>query len=132
VTPGFVVFALVLLGASILGTMVLPRIWHDAARDLECPQSWWVFGEEGWRGFRRAMPVAILSSWIISIGVAILPFVPRRPPESFIWAVPILVAGVIAFGLICTVWFWNWPKFVVPPHLRHERGTLSGVFSRRR
>ncbi|HEY6202295.1 MAG TPA: hypothetical protein VI056_04565 [Candidatus Limnocylindria bacterium] len=117
---------LVRLAGAALWTVLLPRYWRGDLSTFDQRQSWWLFGDEAWRAFRRTYLLAVVEAWIIAIGTALLPFTPARPPESLPFAITFGAGLLIVFVLINTVWYLNWPKIVVPPRLRHERGMFSG------
>jgi hypothetical protein len=117
----------VLIVAAAFGTAMLPRYWRGDFPAFDRPQGWWAFGDESWRAFRRTYALCVVAAWLIAIGTVLLPYVPRRPPESLPFAIPFGAALLIVFVLMNTVWYWNWPKVVVPPRLRQEHGSLSGI-----
>jgi hypothetical protein len=122
----FVVFA---VGMIVL-TALIPRFWKHDITGLDRPRPWWVFGSDAWRAFVRIMPIALVGGWLlIAAGVLMLttPAGQRTP-----LAPPLAAALLLVFVLIATIWFWNQPKFLVPPHLRQEVGTLSGMFRSKR
>lgn len=116
-----VIFAIGLAVATVL----LPRHWKHEIGTLDG-------AGEFVTSVMRIMPIAIAGGWLTVGGAILLPFVPSEPPESLAFAVPFALAVFLAALLICTVWFWNRPKFLVPPHLRDQPGTLTGIFRRPR
>jgi hypothetical protein len=117
----FVVFA----GGLTLFTPLVLRFWKHDITGLDRPRRWWVFGGEAWRAFVRITPIAVVGGWLlVAAGVLMLttPAGQRTP-----LAPPLAAALLLLFVLLATIWFWNQPKFLVPPHLRHEAGTLSGL-----
>jgi ABC-type Fe3+ transport system permease subunit len=123
--------ALVLLIAAVVATLRLPAIWRNQIKDQDRTQPWWPYGDKAWRGFLRAMPLGIAAAWLICAVVLLGQVLPQRPPDSLVWAVPLTTALALVLFFMVTTWCWNWPKFLVPPHLRNDPGALSNLGARR-
>ncbi len=119
----FVVFALFALAN-------VPRYWREPYWPAE-PGGWWPYGRGLWLGIRRSEPVIIvgIAMWLAVIFLA-TPLVPPSGgsgafvrPVGYVAAVFGVIAAVVV--LTGTIALWNWPKWLVPPKLRNERGILS-------
>jgi hypothetical protein len=125
-----IAFVLLAVGL-IVATALLPRYWKHDITALDRPQPWWVFGGDTWRAAIRIMPVSIVGGWIvIATGIAMWlePAGETRSP----WAVPLGAGLLMSVLLMLTIWFWNWPKLLVPPYLRNERGVMSELSAPKR
>lgn len=87
---------------------------------------WLMFGEAFWHGIGRSAP--LLAAWSIfftaPIGFALAL---AEPGEGILWWAPWAVTGaafVLLTLLTTTVHFFNFPKWVVPPHRRAEPGAI--------
>lgn len=123
-------FVVLAIGLAV-ATAMLPRFWKHKTTSLDRPQPWWLFGGEAWRAAMRIMPISIIGGWVIVAGGVAMWLQPAGETRSP-WAPPLAAALLLVFILIATIWFWNQPKSLVPPHLRNEPGTLSGIFGSRR
>ncbi|MES5819517.1 hypothetical protein [Streptomyces sp. RG80] len=89
------------------------------------------FGEETRRGEVRSVSLTAASLW----GIGLLFLTAWTEEGSAITGVIFLISmAVIALSLIleaCVVLF-NWPKFVVPPHMRSDLGVIAANRARRR
>jgi hypothetical protein len=130
VRPDTFVAFVVLAAGLTFGTVFLKRYWSQQDSEIDRPPPAWLFGGDAWRTARRIMPISIVGGWLlIAAGVLMLttPSGQRTP-----LAAPLAAALLITFILIGTIWMWNQPKFLVPPHLRNAPGILTGVLRARR
>jgi hypothetical protein len=106
----------------VLALGSLARKWHAPE---EHPSNrmppYWVWGESWWRGVRRGrLPARIGGLFIAAAAV-------------FSSLAPYLGLAVLVFSLplMATTFLFNWPKAVVPPPFRQERGVLKESLSDR-
>ena len=136
------------IAAAVVGTLIgvgglclLPRVWRGYLQRRETrfrgqlrshgelSLIWWPFGEVTQRGAVRgfvAMDLAwfagVLGFWAMQLSDKL------TGSASHAWRVVALVflacfgAG---FALFLTVMFFNWPKFIVPPPQRDDRGAFA-------
>lgn len=118
--PGHLIgreFAQVALAiASILMLATLPHWWRRPIRRLEHPPPWFPY-PGAFRGVRRALGVATALCVLGALVIAL----PAGSPIGVILAY--VTIGVLA--LFYTIWFFNWPKGLVPLYLRREQGTIE-------
>ncbi len=128
----FGIFVLIAVGAVRL----LPRTWRHELKQFDRMPSWWPWGKALWRGWLRMMPISTVAMVVGVVVYAGLLLVPEAPSGPFVrpyWAVvPALAALAIVFGMMLTVVLFNWPKRVVPPHLRSQPGAIEEWWRRRR
>lgn len=113
-----------------VGLWVWPRVWRDQlARGGEHAPGWWPWGEALWQGYRRIFLPSLILFGVLVVILSSGLFIPEEPQGPFVrpyWAV---IPGLTALGLagaamLSTVLF-NVPKFLVPPHLRHQPGAVA-------
>jgi hypothetical protein len=128
-------FLIVLL---LFAMLQLPRAW---ARGLGYPTTapgWWVWGNELWKGYMRALPFAVAGGFVwfvIALGALL---VHRAEPDEYGLHVPVwyalLLFGAFAYWALtmASIMLFNWPKALVPPRSRHERGAIRAWRAARR
>jgi hypothetical protein len=103
----------------------LPDLWAHRSTYWDRMPRWWLWGEALFRGWVRAMPTAVVAA-----GGAFLPFPllylleEGNAPHTSV----VIVSGAFMLGgaaVMALVVFVNWPKWAVPPHLRHESGAFK-------
>lgn len=86
--------------------------------------TWWPFSEATWRGQRRATYIVLPGSgaFIVTCWLAI-----ASSRGMLTAVVPIVGAGMVLllFGLFMSIVLFNWPKSVVPPAMRGDRGAID-------
>lgn len=120
---------LVLALMALLGTAFLPRFWSNPAEYHPVKPAWWFFGDAVWQGFVRSLVPAVIAGWFLILAVAAMMLANQKTagPELAVW----LGLGFLLFGLLgLSIVFFNWPKFLVPPSLRHQPGALQAWFGR--
>jgi hypothetical protein len=114
-----------LLFLAVLWLRALPAFWrneHQSAWDPERPPKNWPYGMALWHGFVRLTPLSgfvILTVVVSFVGIS----VGTRAGD-----VVGLVFGVLMCALLAvagSVVFFNEPKAVVAPHLRHQPGAFA-------
>jgi hypothetical protein len=119
-----VVAGLVLLGVS--GTAILPRMWRDRWTRLpEEPPDTWPYGHVMWRGFVRAAPIGGPVALIFAATVVSETIVFAEPLEGGLDILVHILAPLVLL-VLSTVILLNWPKWILPPHLRNEPGAIRG------
>jgi hypothetical protein len=111
-----------------IGTGV--REWHGRGR----PLSYWLgngpFDAHALAGHDRGVAVLGVTSACFTVllgGTAIFGLPAKSTPAAgvavYCAAIVVLLVSVVAFT---TIYYWNWPKFLVPPPLRHQAGVMAG------
>ncbi len=129
----FGVFPLFLV---LLGILV-PQVWrgrrdaYDAATLVHV-----VIGESGRSGFNAFLPVAYLSAVALYSAVmleVVHDVVVDEAVSAWHWAAGFAFLGAILTMLVAfNVLLFLRPWFLVPPHLKGERGWIPGAFHERR
>jgi len=110
-----------------------PRLWDGraGAAEDEPPPGGWPLGAASWRGGMRATLVTLpCSALLILFGWAFN----RTSPDSTAYDVlgTLGAASVLLLiGLTASITLVNRPRFLVPPHLRSQRGVLQERRERR-
>ena len=128
VAPIFAAMAAVAVRAGL-------RQWHQTGRRL----SYWLrngpMDAESRAGYDRgSLPFGLLCGFfaILCSNAAVAGLRPAGGTAGF-WVGFVALAGILVFtGLFTTIMFFNRPRFLVPPHLRHELGAIAGRRRRRR
>ncbi|SRR6266566_6841156 len=111
-----------------IGTGV--RQWHGRGR----PLSYWLgngpFDAHALAGYDRGVLVLGVTSASFTVllgGAAIFGLPEKSTPDGGIAVycadLAVLLVSVAAFS---TIYYYNWPKFLVPPQLRHQAGVTAG------
>lgn len=121
--------AMVFTGALIvgLGWWQMPKRWRGNAgeSDLRTGQLF-LFGPAGRKGLRRGVPLLVVGGTVAYVPVAVVTITGIQPDGVLLDIVLGLVfTGFMAFVLMIPVYFFNRPKFVVPPPYRHELGAIA-------
>jgi hypothetical protein len=129
----WVVLALMVL-LTVVASTGLRRYWRGEIGFSQRAPSWWIYPDAIWRGYLRTMALAAIGLWLMLIIVAggWIAGAEKLAPLDAIgarWfaALVLVLAGVlgVVFLLLATVVLFNWPKFVVPPYLRHQPGAVT-------
>jgi hypothetical protein len=107
---------------SVVVLIALVARWH-APRDHWSNRMppYWIWGESWWRGLRRARLVITLSV----LGLASGGIIPTL-------MLPLgLTAFAIGVPLALTTFLFNWPRVLVPPALRDEKGVVTEAYQSR-
>ena len=128
----FAVFA----GFIIASACRLPRLWRDEAPGLKHMPEGWPWGPPGWRAFVRAVPSATIFGIGTIITIPILIAAPEQSGGTFTRSLGVILPFVVVFvlgvlAMLGTALF-NWPKALVPPHLRDQQGAASELLRARR
>lgn len=121
-----------LLLFGVLGVLGAKRLWRRDSAYWDAVPAWWLYGPVSWRAFVRLLPLGVLTSlfgplWLLGAMFV----VPRLPSPTGVgtvvpgWYAGLLLAFVslvLCIGL--TVALFNWPKVLVPPHMRSDAGLL--------
>jgi hypothetical protein len=125
---------------GIVGLLMLPRIWHGWYQGEvilhgtrrtrgEAIFFWWPFGESSRRGAIRGVVAIIAAWWGALLAIAANEISLRTNGDAShgarIAALFLVACTILCFVLHLTVIFFNWPKFIVPPPQRNERGFLA-------
>jgi hypothetical protein len=122
-----VVCCLSLLGA----TYSLRFVWRaDPSREVP---SWWLWGGPSYRGFARAIPLGVVSSWPFLLaafwGLGLITSMSASSTVSLLVLAALVIVGV---GLMLSVALFNRPKSFVPPKLREQPGAWHEISAARR
>jgi hypothetical protein len=134
--------ALFIAGAtiSVLLAVALIRIGLRQWRNEGRPLSYWFrsgpMDAESRAGYDRGGLVLgiMVAFFAIVLGEGAIIGAPRHG-QAVAWIVigTAAVAGlVICVGLFTSIMYFNWPRFLVPPHLRDQPGAIAGRRHRRR
>lgn len=117
------------------GTYVLPQMWrgewHYVHMDPDHVPPVWIWGKPLWQGWLRLAPVSVVVGWLVIVMMAFVLLAGDAQTGRFydiagiigLAATPFMVMGV-------TVVFFNRPKFMVVPNMRHQRGAVAQWLSR--
>lgn len=122
----FRVLGPVLLLVFLAGARNVPRIWKHETTFYDTMFPWWVWGETLWRAFIRCMVFGWVCGSILCVAITYYAYFGDldRDVAPLWFAIPGGANLIIGAILLITVTFFNWPKFVVPPHLRDQPGAL--------
>lgn len=111
--------ALVFWAATILLILTAIKLWRAPSNHPSYNRPpWWVWKNSLWRGYRRTLLPASLVAMSFAFALTL--------PEST--GVYFGLAGfVIFFLLMVPIVLFNWPKILVPPASRGDRGVLSAL-----
>jgi hypothetical protein len=122
----------VFLPILLLALSQLPKLWRHETDfwDGKAP-GWWVWGETLFRGWVRSL-IALTLTGTLLLGVFVLGVIADIGEESQTSSDAVQLAFAVSFVLLVllfiagiTVSLFNRPKFIVPPHLRGERGAIE-------
>lgn len=117
------IFATVgMLAFIALTPIALPRIWHNRSGFYVSERvAWWPFGRVLWRGVVRAAPVCVVSFCLaLPLWAGLL-----IAPDSEIVVMILFPPIALQWFFIVTIVLFNWPKRLVPPHLRALPGAIA-------
>lgn len=102
------------------------RWWRDPESIPDVPHPWASAAglERARRAWRRSAVVGSLMLSFTTVGLVARAFSPRLPSLRLVDEVASNV-GAACFVLALTVRWFNRPRFVVPPSLRSEPGTVA-------
>lgn len=105
----------------LAGGGAIRLIWQHRTTAWDRRQSWWPYGDRSWLTFVRFFPMALATSVICLVSFALIPF---ASPDGKLhtpvdWSYIAVGAYFIALiPLLLTMYFFDRPKFLMPPHLR--------------
>lgn len=123
-------------GGIVFAATRLPAIWRGRARFGRVP-TWWFWGEALWRGWQRAVPLAVaFGIYFVPIFVGAQALHTREPNDLGLyvplWFAALALGGLFLFlALFVSIVLVNKPKMIVPPYLRDEPGALGRLLGRR-
>ena len=120
-----IVVCTILLAAFAAGFRALPRVWRNElnwANGPDDPPRTWVLGPALWRGCLRVVPVGFLMSGPLALGL-----IGMRVDSPIVEAVGAAGIAVVAVLMLVggTITFFNVPKLLVAPHMRHQPGAIG-------
>ena len=131
---GSVSFGLLAL-LGLLGLPQLPRLWRHETNFYDRVPGWWGWGASGWLAWTRSITAGALGGYAaILLGLYLFFVSPllklsRQVDLVVIWV--LLPTLLVCFFLMCTIFLFNVPKFLIPPHLRHQHGDHRSSAGRR-
>jgi hypothetical protein len=139
VTPVFWAVAVFLALFAVVLIRLAVRQWHGAGR----PLSYWLrnayMDAETRAGYDRGSLVLGVAMACLAVVIAITAVAgPGLGNGSawgtgWLWVGAVLAGGMLACtALFLTIMYFNRPRFLVPPQLRHEMGAIAGRRRRRR
>jgi hypothetical protein len=126
---------IVVAGCMLIGgawLLIVPRIWQNRWRGLpeDAPHAW-PYGQALWRGFVRVGAIGGAFAFVGAAGLVSERVQFGEPLESALdIAVHIIVPPALL--IVWTVILFNWPKRIIPPHMRGEPGAIGEWMSSRR
>lgn len=114
----------VLTVGAIVALRQLPRLWNHESAFWDQKPNGFVWSDAVWAGWVRAALVSccgglamIIAGWTLVLG----------SPSTVTKAIVIVffLGMFMALGLAMLIVLFNWPKLLVPPHLRGEPGVLG-------
>jgi hypothetical protein len=94
-------------------------------RIFDRPPAIWPYGDALWRGWVRALPSGAAG---FTPGTTLGLYLLWGPDDLHAAAAVVflgLAGAALSFALMVTVALFNWPRFVVPPHLREQPGAVT-------
>lgn len=118
----------------VLGLFVARRGWQNR---LPMPYGdkappGYIFSDPVWRGNVRSGPIAVVGCLTGVLAVIALLLSPSFPGLRLVAIVLLATVFTTAMVFLLTVTFFNWPKFVVPRHLRGQPGAVQEWSEERR
>lgn len=115
------------------GAVGLKRLWRRESTYWDAVPRWWPYGPRLWRGVLRIAPIAVATGLLAPLWVLGAMFVvPKMPSPTGIgtvvpgWYAAIILTLLGWFAVMAiTVILLNWPKLIVPPHMRADPGFLG-------
>jgi hypothetical protein len=132
VSVGDVLLELFMVAMTVVGVLVVPRIWRNAGGfHSDQPHPAWPWGKRIWRAWIRCVPLCFP---FFPIGAVWYPIDLSIDQEgtaheigTYVFGIPI-VANIVA---LVTVFLFNRPKFLVAPHHRHQKSLVLELLGRR-
>jgi hypothetical protein len=100
-----------LVAATAL-TALLPSIWRGSNRRLNTN---WATGSDAVRACYRAVVPSLIGVWALGIASTVGTGADWRSAVTFVCVSTLLF---VSLPLMISVWYWNKPRFVVPPPWR--------------
>ena len=134
-----VVSLLLLTAAMFTLPIALPKLWRGDSTFGKSVPSAWPYDEATWRGCMRAMPCLVvggpglvIAGWCFMLWTSIDGYYFVSDPTVRWWLPLGAVFGagctVLAFAAGLSVFLFNRPRGIVPPHLRSEPGAFNDWF----
>jgi hypothetical protein len=122
-------------GAGVAGVQQNIKFWRGEspwAHQVH-PPTWWPFSDGLWRGNVRSTPLMAVGGVLMLTSAALLMAVRDlgwpAPADRVAWygvlRFVVVVLWVVTPSLGISVILFNRPRFVVPPHLRDQRGMVT-------
>jgi hypothetical protein len=105
----------------LLSARQLPRLWHHRSDFWDHKPTGIPYSHAAWRGWVRAIPAGCVGAGALVAAGWIVVLLPRSPGSKAALALASTVLALAIAGMASIVLF-NWPKRLVPPHLRNEPG----------
>jgi hypothetical protein len=127
---GYAVLAVITALSAVWFLRTGVRQWHGKGR----PLSYWLsngpFDAQTLAGYDRASLAVGATTVCFTVllgGAAILGPPGKSTPAGEIAVYVAAIAGIfVSAGLFTGIFYYNWPKFLVPPHLRGQVGATEG------
>lgn len=104
-----------------LALVLTVKRWHEPEEhpSYRMPP-YWIWGDSSWRGFRRTrVPVLVLGFCLLAASL----FPGLTIPVGF-------AVLLVLMPLVASVFLFNWPKGIVPPPFRTEKGVVANYFAK--
>lgn len=124
----YVYSAATMVGASAFGTWSAVRLWRRGPPYGGRVWPLWGWGPASWHACLRSMPLISAFCWLGTIAAVysllLLPVLGINDEGAF--RVVLILVGLMGASilLIASVAFFNWPRQLVPPAMRHDRGAV--------
>ena len=131
-----VAISLIYLTALMVWAVVrtIPRAWSSPAGTFDRAPSWWRLSPGLWRGVLRSLLVTTfgLAAGVAGAFLGLIDPLIGRPPGLTLLILALAGGVALGFGLMLTIILFNWPKLLVPPPMRSQRGTVDEWLEKRR
>ena len=126
------ILLLLLVPVAMFGVWLSIRHWRGETHISDRAPPWWVWGDDLWRGARRAVPVFAAAVVLSEAAfIAALLFEIRENRVLGYSLVAAASAWLLTFLTGWSIILFNVPKRLVPPGFREERGMIQSSLTTR-
>lgn len=122
---GFMTVGFIILLVAL--PVVFYRHWHGKNRDHDHHAAFWYRSEHFRRGHVRAIPTILFGGCCLAISAL---FLYLSPSDGISFRAQLAIVIFLALALLGGLLYWSvmlfaFPKFLIAPHLRSEKGVLQ-------